>query len=321
MITTVEFNPNTIQTVSVLGGYSYERMHTALLKTKELFGTRAGAETYRDFANNLVAEMRMEIPLAGAFGTGYPFYLFSPALPDTFSIPEYNRYILGTQAALNQHIVEHDHRGWICPSCQEKNRLPDLKTYCKPCDKVSFRPRDMFKALPDVDVFLIAKTDGQTLEGIEQYLEARELGVSDVHISLAIDQFLSGVQSNDKTKAMLLDVTVMDEASFYEAIEQISMGSRDVSVPVAGYRGGHTWDKHPFDTFYIDMLFSMTPLGGDLPANTVLKQQLTNLGVGVDSILEEVKTTCAGTKIDRMLEDTITYQIIRAATMHRLISN
>lgn len=89
----------------------------------------------------------------GVFGTGYPFYAYQDdgSIAD---IPEIRRYQESFQAAINRDRLR-SYGGWLCGACELACDLPDLKKYCKPCDSVDFKPRDIFKALLDLDYWVI----------------------------------------------------------------------------------------------------------------------------------------------------------------------
>ena len=91
-------------------------------------------------------------------------------------IEEIERYT-GTFLPLVEQDAARGYGAWVCGACQIDVELPDLKTKCKPCKQVDFKPRDAFKVLPDVDYWVIVDpVNGDTTEA-ERMIEERTAAV------------------------------------------------------------------------------------------------------------------------------------------------
>lgn len=124
---------------------------------------------YFSYQFNQFHEAVKDIPgVIGVFGTGYPFYAYQDdgSIAD---IPEIQRYQRSFQSAIERDRLRA-YGGWLCGACELACDLPDLKKYCKPCDSVDFKPRDIFKALPDLDYWVVVE-DAPERELRQQELE------------------------------------------------------------------------------------------------------------------------------------------------------
>src|SRR6476660_4165886 len=107
-----------------------------------------------------ISESLSELPgYRGSLGLGYPFYAMRsskmhPNKRSVVDVPAVQDHIESAQELVEQSR-EFGGEVWPCATCQEECGLPDLKSQCKPCEKVLFKPRDLFKALPDIDVVTV----------------------------------------------------------------------------------------------------------------------------------------------------------------------
>lgn len=259
--------------------FSYEKMYTALHFAEEILSSRYYAEIYAQYANQVANGIAQSISIEGVFGTGYPFYLLSPHLPERFRIEEFHRFIKLTHQKLDDHIKAKSQQGWICPHCQNENRLPDLKTFCKPCGEAIFKPRDLFKALPDIDITIIAPVTSEFLAAIAEYVQKVGLVVSDSNIRDSINAFLAGLELNDPRRYVLVDLHILDTEHYYQSLGGIIKGQTDISTPIVSYRGNGRWDDSERLPFWSDFIFSMTPLGDtNLKGNELLLQTMEAMG-------------------------------------------
>ena len=281
--------------------YPYEKIIRALDYALKILTSRDYAITYYQYAEWLVDGIVRVIGIDGAFGTGYPFYLLSSELPEIFTVGEYDRFIDETRQKLYNGMGIDIGGGWICPTCQLENQLPDLKTMCNPCENVVFKPRDLFKALPDLDITLVGNPNflKETLDGIDSYVQDNNLMLSDPNIREAIDQFLSGVEANRPDRYVFLDIHVLNTDEFNRALENVRRGLINFSVPVNSYRGNNRWVSE-YLPFWYDFILSITPLGaGYLPWSRELSNVMKEMRDSPTSMLQRLQQECEANKEEK----------------------
>lgn len=172
-----------------------------------------------------------DIPdVIGIFGTGYPFYAYQDdgSIAD---IPEIRRYQKSFQAAINRDRLR-SYGGWLCGACELACDLPDLKKYCKPCDSVDLKPRDIFKALLDLDYWVVVNDTSeadlrQQEKKIQECTQAASFESSDSNI----------IQTLETTRYAMETVVSIAPRSLHKVWENTN---------------------EPYD-FVKDFLFSLTP--------------------------------------------------------------
>ena len=304
--------------------YPYEKLKTALDYTLTILTSRYYAEIYRKYAEELVNNLIINIgsSLEGAFGVGFPFYLLSPELPETFEVEEYRRFIEETRENLS-NSMQQNNIGWICPTCQLENQLPDLKKMCNQCTQVGFKPRNLFRALPDSDTVVVVNLEKYSLEEIfDKIIRNNNLMVSDLNIREAIDNFLLGVEQNIPSLHVLLDLHVVTTSTFYEALEKVRQGLTNFLVPVHSYRGRWVENELPF---WYDFMLSATPLGDpSLPGNTELIKAMREIRAPPLLMLQRLQQECEANAEDkhcarvlRLINDPVLRPLILAALYNR----
>lgn len=207
----------------------------------------------------------------GSFGTGYPFYA---RREDSTVVPidEVDRYIgeyeLAAQDARRRLIGS-----WACTSCQGEKELPDLKVYCKPCGVVPLKPRDMFKALPDLDFWAI--TDDITpeyLSTLQSNLHHAGFFQSDLNIGRSLQDTQRAMsligQGVMPQERLPIDVHVVSSFELLEALSGVrdivqsydKVDPKEASVPISPTSLHVVWTSQdtPYN-FLGDYLFSFTP--------------------------------------------------------------
>lgn len=207
----------------------------------------------------------------GIFGTGHPFY----ATKETGAIvpiEEVNRYI----ETYKNTALEEARKNigpWVCTICQTEKSLPDLKEFCKPCNKVVLRPRDIFKALPDLDFWAIADSNNpEYLSTLQSNLHRAGFFQSDVNIARSIqdtntvmDTLARGYIPKERFP---IDVHVITAENFHNALsgvrDKINLYGKNkeesLFVPISPMSLHVVWEStdKPYD-FMKDYLFSFTP--------------------------------------------------------------
>lgn len=202
----------------------------------------------------------------GTFGTGYPFYAKKES-GGIYRIGEMTRYIRTFKEPLDRDR-KRDYGAWICGVCEVVKSLPDLKTHCKPCDSVDFKPRDIFRALPDLDYWVIVE-DGADLEKILPTIEANIKSdgffTSDEDVTKAIkatNQAMRDILKGNMPDTKLpIDLHVVTKSQLLSCIGDVNLAlAKGLTVPITPISLHKKWEKAdaPYD-FLKDFLFSLTP--------------------------------------------------------------
>lgn len=225
-------------------------------------------EQFNDFSD---AMLRLPF-VVGVFGTGYPFYN-TRADGSIVTIQEISRYL----AELSKNI-QRDNTSllakWACVGCQIENKLPDLKTFCKPCMIAPTKPRDIFKAIPDLDYWVITENeDPYSLALIQQYTARQGFFPSDGDIGKSAQQTMQAMDEVLKTgssqKKLPIDLHVITADEFADAVEGMTEALGSSYVPGGNIAGSYSpinpmslhvqWERpdEPYD-FTKDFLLSLT---------------------------------------------------------------
>ncbi|MEO6508654.1 MAG: hypothetical protein ABIO02_01765 [Patescibacteria group bacterium] len=250
------------ESVSEPKPFDYGKLLHAVEIAKEVFSSREQAEIYQNFGNEIAAEVVGKDLAREVFCTGYPYYLLHESLPDAFVVREIQTYLGTTERNIEASRENHNHGNWPCPGCQDHGNLPDLKTLCKPCDRTVFRPRDIFKALPDIDLSLVVDghIDLSVKDDIAGYIESRGLAVSDHNMRKALDGFTEGYAARDPLRYILLDFHVIEAEDYKAGLDELSRGNFNVEIPIASYRGNGKWDDRERLPLGFDYMLSLTTL-------------------------------------------------------------
>lgn len=208
------------------------------------------------------------------FGTGYPFYGLDHDNRMVLPIDEMNRYVAEqqTRALAGGAII------LSCIECQFTNQLPDLKKFCKPCPITGLKPRGIFKALPDLDYWVIAEEDSRdyrlrlqdNLSRIGFFPSDPNIGASLADIDYVLNSYKKPEYSNGErvyAPRFPIDLHVITEEDFSHLTNTVKEkmneyardSSIDCSVPVSPYSLHTVWERpdEPYD-FTNDFLFSLT---------------------------------------------------------------
>lgn len=225
---------------------------------------------YFDYQFDRFYEAVKDIPgVLGVFGTGYPFYAYQEdgSIAD---IPEMRRYQDSFRSAISRDRLR-SYGGWLCGACELACDLPDLKKYCKPCDSVDFKPRDIFKALPDLDYWVVVddpvsdEAQHQQELDIQERARAAAFVPSDSNIiqtiattKYAMETVLRGYRPGAVLPA---DMHVITKSALLACIKATPDAIRYGGTVGIAPRSLHkTWEDtdEPYD-FIKDFLFSLTP--------------------------------------------------------------
>lgn len=303
--------------------FPYEEIRSALNWTEIILSSRPYAFIYREEALRIILELSSVYPIEGAFGIGYPFYLISNKLPDRFVIKEFVSFIGQTKDRFYSQ-TKLPNPGWICPHCQVDNNLPDLKTVCRECRRVIFKPRDLFKVIPDLDLTIIAPTTPETLRIIANFIEDAGMNLSDPNIGESVKLFIAGLKQGDPKKYVIPDLSIVSFQNLSISLDKINLGETDTSLPVLSYRGKNKWVKESKPPFLIDLVLSATPLGDpNLRGNAYLRNTMRSLMTNreIEEILNDLIPICLSNsceRVIRLLNDLETRRLVKEAIKYRL---
>ena len=114
--------------------------------------------------NTLASHIKESI---ATFGTGYPFYVLDENLEGEIPIIQeqvrYNRQLVRDGEPFQKSI-------WECKKCLDERyeQMPDLKTICKPCPRISnkLKPRKLINRLQDIDMWIMCRNNTRKIEQI-----------------------------------------------------------------------------------------------------------------------------------------------------------
>lgn len=224
----------------------------------------------------------------GSLGTGYPFYILDKNLEGYLPI-------INEQFRYNNELIDAASRSglteWICSSCMVENydAMIDLKVMCKPCSKIidPLKPRKLMNRLPDVDMWMVC--DDYCIEEAKNDLvmlfEKHNLHTSDVDPIRAIsdmDEIANDLKNGIMpTKALPLDVHIIEYSKFAEAVEAIPYSFIQAKtnsgyypfIPIQPVSLRKIWqqDDSPYN-FALDFLYSMTAFNIDPVLDTKINE-------------------------------------------------
>jgi hypothetical protein len=205
----------------------------------------------------------------GVFGTGHPFYAWKAdggvhAIQEIEEHTKSFRPLVANDRARNLGM-------WPCASCQRDNDLPNLKSVCKPCEIVTYKPRDLFKVLPDTDFWVIVD---ELSTDVERDVEARVLAEgfysSDRDIKTSLETTVDALEAlrqgeiPEQRVPLDLHVVTTDEllACIAAVPEEIGRDDEPGFIPISPRSLHIGWERtdYPYN-FLKDYLFSLTPSG------------------------------------------------------------
>lgn len=280
-------------------GYPHKQINKAISLSWDVLKSPHGKNYLKAEVNSISSIISQIDGFVGVFCTGYPFYGKDREVPE---IKEF----LKTTSNLVKADEERNRNGWPCPDCQVVKKLPDLKKYCKPCAKVDLKPRDLFKALPDVDMLVAVDSITPTAEEQVQKTMGR-LGYlqSDSNIAGSIDDTvatLSALRSgNETSKKLPIDVHLVNKSDFFQSLLSMQRGDLGVETPTRSLHSQWEDDKHPLG---FDFIFSLTPIliiDADIRSIIHATRKALKLSCGADKLVSAAES--ASPRAKRLLSD------------------
>lgn len=287
----------------------YEKLYDIVGKTLEFYKDPRSVEYLQEQCLEIIKLFSDKPYFEMGAGLGYPFYFkhHEGQIPE-----EFERFDSEILDKITQEEIVHK-KGWRCPKCQTINGLTDLKSSCKECHLVKFKPRDIFKLLPDLDILLVVvESSDSTEKDIENTLIGNGFRQSDKDIAGAIKQsseVLDNYNHPEGSTNFPIDIHVCSRAELEQAMVAISNGEYSRALPCRSLWGEWTDSKIPF---FFDFVFSFWRLGVTTPE---IKEMITTCRRGIkaklkfNKLLSELKQSSP--RASRLLESAIVVSQLR----------
>jgi len=227
---------------------------------------------------------------SGSFGVGYPFYAKNES--EFFKVDEINNFI--TKSIQEAGDKNKNIENWICPGCQNKNKLTDLISVCSNCMLVGeeIKPRKILATIPDLDILVILKEVDQTiLEKVEDILHSKDYKQSDISIKDSFrntKKVLEDLKNNKEPVSKLpIDLHVLTDSQFKEIASRIAEGEKSrIKCPALHM----TWENHDLQIWF-DFVFSMKEIDLTPELREVLlkSRKMVKEYWGEDNLVDAIK--------------------------------
>lgn len=243
-----------------MSGIPHKRISDIFGATKSFFNGDPETTSYlHNEAIDFGKEAAKVIPgYQSSFGTGYPFYAIdSKGRP--VQIDEISNFLSDVETNIDADKSTNPH-GWPCPACQKANNLPDVKTSCKPCNLVKLKPREVFRSLPDLDIWVVTDLPGTESEEILQSNATKNGYIqSDINMRLSLAKTalaLHQIRSNSSIKEKVpLDVHLVATPIIIRCLDMVANGADDVQIDTRSLHA--KWEDTTFN-FLFDLILSLT---------------------------------------------------------------
>lgn len=194
---------------------------------------------------------------AGGFGIGFPYHSMGEG-NRTIPNPEFARYTSALHNRLEAELVGDN--TWPCVSCQENSDYNPAM--CRNCTLTGLKPRDVMKALPDIDTLIVMdQVNQETLSSIWRL--AKESGFTQSDFSVAdsisrVNNVLSSFELGEEPDSFLpIDLHVISKQDFLKACREISTGKTSLNTEIWSMYAD--WKLNEDIDFWFDFIFSATP--------------------------------------------------------------
>ena len=220
--------------------------------------------------NTLASHIKESI---ATFGTGYPFYVLDENLEGEIPIIQeqvrYNRQLVRDGEPFQKSI-------WECKKCLDERyvQMPDLKTICKPCPRISnkLKPRKLINRLPDIDMWIICENGSveTTQEKLSKLLEKNNMSTSDKNpintieeLEEVTEQLKQGIMP---TSYLPIDCHIVEEKDILKLLqmvpEELEKADKQKQIPYLpilpkSYRKDWQYDDEAYNFIY-DYLSAFT---------------------------------------------------------------
>lgn len=195
----------------------------------------------------------------GFLGVGHPFYAINQETYEVLPVPSINTYHEQQKARVEESAAQHGDY-WPCANCQVVNKLPNLTDQCNPCELVGFKPRDLFRVLPDMDALAVFQGTSEELEEKIQTILLDEGWIRfNTDIKGAFDNTV-GVLSSESTGRLPIDFHILTFQQVQEAFQQFAEDPLGKQIGIMSRAWRAKWKDQPVDISY-SFIFSMTTIG------------------------------------------------------------
>ena len=208
---------------------------------------------------HLTEELSILPGYMGFLGVGHPFYAIDPESSEILPVPSIDAYHEEQKLKVNESAAKHgDH--WPCAECQVVNKLPNLTDQCVPCELVSFKPRDLFRVLPDMDALVIFQgTSVELEEKVESILFDKGWKRFNTDIKGTFDNTINALRSEPGCR-LPIDFHILTLEQLQEAFREFADDPLGKQVGTMSRAWRAKWKDQPVDLSY-SFVFSMTPIG------------------------------------------------------------
>jgi len=240
---------------------TYDRLAEVAESNRRYLGGEydgSGAMT-ADILWRVQEELRQRVPqVRGGFGVGFPFHSTTSS-GELVANPEFDSYNLGFIDTITKAKQLSRTALWECSPCQtEADFTP---TSCSDCTLTTLKPREVMKAMPDVDMFIVCEDiSPATLATIQDAAIEGGFTQSDFDATGAIKRIGSILDSfADSAKPadyFPVDIHAVQEKPMIEALQDIAKGETDITIPIRSMYAG--WKRNEKIDFWFDFVFSGT---------------------------------------------------------------
>jgi len=187
------------------------------------------------------------------FWTWFPYYIDKKIWPGM--IWEIENFIDETLIKAKRDKVNSSI--WrICTDCDKRLTWSNLNPTCKPCNNVHLKPRELFEALPDIDLTLVVDKVTNDFElKVEEILNNAWYFSSDKRFGKVITSVLKSLNSN--TWKLPIDIHLLELSELKKHFWFIESWIFDKKAHV---RSLHRERENHLLPVGFDFIFSMTPL-------------------------------------------------------------
>ena len=263
--------------------------------------------------NTLASHIKESI---ATFGTGYPFYVLDENLEGEIPIIQeqvrYNRQLVRDGEPFQKSI-------WECKKCLDERyeQMPDLKTICKPCPRISnkLKPRKLINRLPDIDMWIICKNGSveTTQEKLSKLLEKNNMSTSDKNpintieeLEEVTEQLKQGIMP---TSYLPIDCHIVEEKDILKLLqmvpEELEKADKQKQIPYLpilpkSYRKDWKYDDEEYNFIY-DYLSAFTAFGfnGELKESLEEGRKIVASRYSPQKLLEFLKQSATDSNFRR----------------------